>query len=456
MLSTHLSSSPARTAPERDRARRLVDEMLRRAGSPAGGGDPTAAAARTVATVEEAFELYEGRAVPDLPADRVFVVPSLISRHDPARGPEVHHLLPLLDPRYGVSASLGQHLIAALPPLILASYGDHAGRRGVVLQAPVTADLVTDLPPGAAADRISDIVRETIAFARKRFGARVVGLGATLPAFTRFGRDATPPGRNVPVVTSGHGGTIHLIRGLTHQVLETTASGSGPVRIGVIGAAGSIGTSILTTLLSELPDTGFLACDRPTRLGRVDRVVRAAGAGARTRVTADAGEVLRMCRVTVSAITESLDLEGLVPDADLSGHVLIDDSQPGCVDRDQWLRRGAHLLWPIGTTSPAPGPLHRREGYRYGIGTGLLRSHDLWGCEAEAAALALSGDHGAALTGPVTPGAVARIGALCDGIGIRPAEPQSQGRPTPADRGTAATAGGRTVPAAGPAAARTP
>ncbi|MEU8763830.1 hypothetical protein [Streptomyces sp. NPDC048659] len=374
--------------------------------------------------------MYEGRVAPDLPADRVFVVPNLLSRHDPARGPEINHLLPLLDTRYGVSASSGQHLIAALPPLVMASYGAHAGRRGLVLQAPVTADLGTDLAPAAAAERISGIVRDTIAFARKRLGAEVFGLGATLPAWTRFGRDAIAVGGNVPVVTTGHGGTVHLIRELTRRVAGEVPGG-GPVRIGVIGAAGSIGTSILTMLLADFPGLAFVACDRTTRLGRVDRVVRAAGAEGRTRVTDDAGEVLRTCPVTVSASTERLDLDALVPDADLTGHVLIDDSQPSRVDRDQWNKRGARLLWPIGTSGPADGPLNRRDGYRYGPGTGLLHSHDLWGCEAEAAVLALSGDHGAALTGPVTRGAAARVGALLDAAGVRAAAPQSHARPTP-------------------------
>ncbi|MFD5558646.1 hypothetical protein ACFWIA_33050 [Streptomyces sp. NPDC127068] len=63
--------------------------------------------------------------------------------------------------------------------------------------------------------------------------------------------------------------------------------------IGVIGAAGSIDTSILIALLAEFPDTAFLACDRPTRLGHVQRVVEAADGQQRTRVTANAGDVLR-------------------------------------------------------------------------------------------------------------------------------------------------------------------
>ncbi|MGW4650274.1 hypothetical protein [Kitasatospora sp. NPDC004289] len=438
MLPALHSTSPPRTVPDREHALRLLDAMVRRAGARPDLADPADAAALSLATVERAFGLYEGRITPDLPADRAFVVPSLISRHDPTRGPEIHHLLPLLDARYGVTPSWSQHLLAALPPLALADYGAHAGRRGVVLQAPVTADLVTDLTPEASAERISGIVRDTIGFARKRFGVQVVGLGATLPALTRFGHDAVPrgigaaaPGRNVPAVTTGHGATVHLIRSLTLDVLDSVASGSGPLRIGVIGAAGPIGSSVLTTLLAALPDAAFLACDRPARLGRVDRVVRAAGGEARTRVTADAGEVLRACRVTVSAVTERLDPDELLSGEDLAGHVLIDGYRPGCVDREQWHKRGARVLWPIGTGAPAPGPLHRRGDHRYGPGTGLLNSHDLWACEAEAAVLALSGEHGAALTGPVTPEAAARIGRLCDQAGVRAAEPQSHALPTP-------------------------
>ncbi|MEU8773559.1 alpha-hydroxy-acid oxidizing protein [Streptomyces sp. NPDC048606] len=437
------SASPPRTRPDRDLALRLLDESVRRADSADDLDDPGPAARRSLDTVERAFALYEGRDAPDLPADRVFVVPSLISRDDPSRGPEIRHLLPLLDSRYGVSATTAQHLIAALPPLVMASYGEHAGHRGLVLQTPVTADLVTDLGPDAAAARISGIVRETVSFAHDRLGARVVGLGATLPALTRFGREAVPPGPDAPIVTTGHGGTVHLIRLLARRTADTLDAPGSPLRIGVIGAAGSIGSSTLVTLLAEFPDSAFLACDRPTRLGRVRRLVEAAGAERRTDVTADPGDVVRRCRLVVSAITERLDVDALAPGMDLTGHVLIDDSQPGCVDREAWEKRGGRLLWPIGTGTAGPGPLSRRDGYSYGPGVGLLHPHDLWGCEAEAAVLALSGEHTAAVRGPVTPQAAARVGALCEQAGVRPADPQSHARPTTIYRPTSAAVGRR-------------
>lgn len=60
----------------------------------------------------------------------------------------------------------------------------------------------------------------------------------------------------------------------------------------------------------------------------------------------------------------------------------------------------------------------------------------LWGCEAEAAVLALCDDLAAALTGPVAPAAAARIGALCDQVGLRAAEPQSHSVPSPLDAPT--------------------
>ncbi|MDV5145423.1 hypothetical protein R1T08_14680 [Streptomyces sp. SBC-4] len=115
------------------------------------------------------------------------------------------------------------------------------------------------------------------------------------------------------------------------------------------------------------------------------------------------------------------------PALDLEGRVFIDDSQPGCVDRDQWEKRGGVLLWPTGSAAQGAGPLHRQNGYRFGDGLGMLHPDDLWGCEAEVAAIALTGQHQAALRSPVTVRAVHEISALYASLGIHAAEPQSYG-----------------------------
>lgn len=419
---------PAYEGPDRGAALRClesIDVVLREAG---GAADHSAAFEETVCFVEGAFALYEGRATPARPADRVFVVPSRLTRDDPSHGPEAAEIFPLLSSGYGVGTSMAQRVLALLPPAILSSYEAHQGRQGHVMLVPVTGDMVADLGPERAADRAAEIVGDAARFARDRLGADVIGLGATLPSLTRFGRSVAVDGL---VTTTGHGGTVYLIQSLARHVARSCLREDERLRMGVVGAAGSIGASALTALLTEFPEAEFVVCDRPGRLARAERVLDAAGATARATLTSDVGEVLRRCPLIVSAITERLDLDEVAPGLDLHGRVLIDDSQPGCFDRDQLEKRGGLLLWPIGSAATGTGPLHRQNGYRYGSGVGLLHADDLWGCEAEAAAIALTGDHEAALQSPVTPEAVQRIGALCASVGIRAAEPQSYATPVP-------------------------
>lgn len=428
---------PTYHGPDRSLALRCLESIDRALHEGDGCPDHSAALEETVRFVEDAFALYEGRTACAHPADRVFVVPSRITRDDPTHASECADFLPLLTSRHGVGASLTQRFLTLLPPSTVSSYGVHDGRQGRALLVPVTSDVVADLGADRASAYVTDVVRDTARFARRSLGADVMGLGATLPSLTRFGRSVAVPGL---VTTTGHGGTVHLIQSLARRVALEHPWAQGHLRIGVVGAAGSIGAAALAALLREFPETEFVACDRPRRLGRVERVLEAADAGARARVTGEVADVLGTCTLVVGAITERLDLDAVVPGMDLGGRVFIDDSQPGCVDRDQWEKRGGVLLWPVGSAARADGPLHRDNGFRYGRGTGLVQAHDLWGCEAEAAALALTGEHRAALQAPVTFGAVQEIGALCTSLGIHAAEPQSYGAPVSWDGEQPATA----------------
>ncbi|QIQ06216.1 hypothetical protein [Streptomyces liangshanensis] len=428
-----------------DRSRMLrcaesIDSVLHKVGC---FPDHAEAFERTVGYAERAFDLYEGRREPSYPADRVFLAPSRMADDDPLYGDEFGETLPLLTSLHGLDSGTVRHFLSLLPPSVLCSYQVHDGRQGHIVLAPLNSGLTADLGADRAAETARRVVQDAAVFARDRLGARVAGLGATLPSLTRFGRTVDVPGL---VTTTGHGGTVHLIRILARDVAATLLDGSGPLTVGVLGAAGSIGASILAALQQEFPDTPFVACDRPGRLGRVRRVAERQGNPARTLVTADPADLFSRCRLIVSAITEKLDLSRAAAGADLTGTVLIDDSQPGCVARDQWEARGGLLLWPVGSAE-AGGPLHRENDLLFGAASGVVHPYDVWGCEAEAAAVALTGEHDAALRAPVTPDDALRVGELCARIGVTAAQPQSYGRPAVpapvADRKNCGDHGGR-------------
>jgi len=241
---------------DRDRILRCLDSIdvvLRRSGD---HHDHTAALAQTVDFVERSFALYEGRLTTRFPADRVFVVPNRIVRDDPTHGSEPAEAMNLLDAAYGVDSSVSQRIISHLPPAIITSYEMSGGRQGHVVAVPVSADIVRDLGPDRAVARTREMVQDAALFARSKLGARVMGLGATLPALTRHGGTVRVPGL---VTTTGHGGTVHLIRSLARDIADAGTCPRGITRIGVLGAAGSIGASTLAALFHDFPDTPFTA-----------------------------------------------------------------------------------------------------------------------------------------------------------------------------------------------------
>ncbi|MER7672331.1 hypothetical protein ABTY61_28255 [Kitasatospora sp. NPDC096128] len=416
---------PAYRSYRRDGALRCLDSLetlLRKSGCFPDHADAFEA---TVGFVERAFAAYRGGAGGEAGAlDWAFVVPSRMADGDALHVDEFSDFLPLLHPRFGADAWVVRRLLSLLPPALLCRYEGGSWAGGVVL-APVNGGLAADVGQQRVRSAAQAVAQDTAEFCRSALGATVVGLGATLPGLTDFGRSIAVPGL---VTTTGHGGTVELIRALARDVVQKRFVNES-LAVGVVGAAGSIGASILDALRREFPDVPILACDRPSRLGRVERVAARTGVAGRVRVTDRVGEVFASCRLVVSAITERLDLERVAAGVDLAGTVLIDDSQPGCVDRTQWEERGGVLLWPVGSTAHVPGVPRRGAGYRYGALAGLAEPHDVWGCEAEAAAIALTGAHDAALRGPVTAAAGGRIGALCEAVGVRAARPQSFGRP---------------------------
>lgn len=403
----------------RDRILRALDSIDAAVRKTGQWPDHTEALERTTEFVDQAFAVYDGSLTPELPADRAFVVPSRMLDDDPVHGGEIAFVLPLLDSRYGVESWVVRRFFAALPPMILSTYGAADGRQGKVVSAPVSAAVIDDLGARAGYAMAQRIVSDAAEFAHRRLGAPVAGLAATLPTLTRYGRTIDVPGL---VTTTGHGGTVHMVRRLVEDVLGSGLV-SGAAWLGVVGAAGTMGQAVLAALLDAFPDVPILACDLPNRLGRI------ADGPPRLCTTSDVTEVFAACEVVVSAITQRLDLDAIAAAADLAGRVLIDDSQPGCVDRLEWEKHGGVLLWPVGTATSDSPALRRIDGYRYGEHAGLLTTHDHWCCEAEAAAIGLTGEFGAALRGPVTPEAARRIGRLCEQVGLGAAQPQSYAQP---------------------------
>jgi predicted amino acid dehydrogenase len=282
------------------------------------------------------------------------------------------------------------------------------------------------------ADVAATVLRASAEFAHLRLGAQVLGLGAILPhpTITNFGRRLHAlDGMADLVTTTGHGGTVYMIVSTVKKILrETSIQSRG--RIGVLGGAGSIGWSTTVAAL-EMVD-GHEVYSYDTRVADLTQRAKLRDVVVASSVV----DVLRNSNIIVAAVTGTIDLDGdEFKDLDLDGKVIIDDSQPGCFDRDQVEARGGKLVWVVGEDG-SDSEFITRDGlhtdgvpYNYGDYSGLYGRASEFACGQEAAVIAQHGAYDRAITGPVTPENVREIGELFEVSGVRVAPFQAYGRP---------------------------
>lgn len=382
----------------------------------------TDAATATWEFVNGAFDEFEGKKRRP-PIDWAFAAPGRTARgQDDRYAGEVTPFLPLLDPKYGVSADIRQRAIVGLAPSVIEQYQGDGDKTGAIIYTPLYQDMATDL---TGLDRLT-IPRKNVDHAARlarELGASLLGLGATIPKFTKSGTTINIEGLDT---TTGHGGTVYLMEELREEAMRYVFSQNGhtPIEVGYIGAAGSIGGSAYEIAREELEGVRINIYDQ-----RVDALQKIAQQHKATYVSKDILELLERSSVVMAAVTSDINLDEIDPERklDLRGKVIVDDSQPGCFDRGQVEERGGILTWVVGQDTSQEGYLKRVGNYGFGRESGLAAPSFVWGCEGEVGALALLGHPELALREVVTPQQAREVGKVCMELGIRAAPFQSYG-----------------------------
>ncbi|MFV0259237.1 MAG: NAD(P)-binding domain-containing protein [Acidimicrobiales bacterium] len=320
----------------------------------------------------------------------------------------------------------------SMPPMIVSRH--RSG--GVVFSVGLHQGSLARLGRGVSGMRqLRHSIGAQMSWLADRHGVELFGLGATLPALTRYGQ-AVQPDRRPFSITTGHAGTVCLInRSLTRALHRADRPHPS---IGVVGL-GSIGGSVAEHLAAR-GVCDVLVWDRHP--GPIRRLMDRVGDGSPARPAGSLSEVLGTCVATVSCVTGRLALEGRRPRGPGGGTrpTVIDDSQPAALSPSAATRAGLDLEWVVGRDTSPQRPLERTNGYRYGT-DGLASPADVWGCEAEVAVLALSGHADAAVDGPITQDDVSLVDDLFDRYQITLAPSQAFGSLT--DRDAASRAGGQ-------------
>ena len=365
----------------------------------------------TMVFLDRNFGAYEGKI--KLPErDWAFFAPTR-----PGDEEETTQFLPMLSSDFGVSQEARQHVVASLAPGVIEEYqGIDGGVQGAIVHVPINWN---ERGRGAVED-----INAAAMFARRKLGVRAIGLGAILPLFSRLGSTVNVEGLTT---TTGHGGTVHFVAETVGAVIDDKSERNEAVKsIGVIGAAGSIGGSSVELILQKFDGHMINVYDKhkPSELaGMVDRD----SWRGRTRQLVDGLDVLRLSDIIVAAVTDTIDLDIVDPELslDLSGKVIIDDSQPGYFNREQVEARGGKLIWVVGQDKSEMKPLLRENGFHFGNTSGLVNPNDVFGCEAEVYALIQAGRLDLAVRQLVTPEIALSVGALIKSSGIEVAPFQS-------------------------------
>lgn len=418
----------------------------------AAKGEVEAAYEQSQYFVDSSFDFYQGKKDLGRRIQRAFVVPVRSTRHDQADlgtgsgyASESTPFCPLLDPaRFGVSSEIRMRAIYGLPPTILDTYlrSSNHNETGALVLAPLYADMPGDLWPNGddaeqamrLASTVEYVLVETARFVYHRLGADFVGLGATLPLLTDFGNKLRrAEGLNNLTTTTGHGGTVYMLAKTTVEAMKRSRVDSGGT-IGVIGAAGSIGWSSVQALQKMLPDHKIDVFDK--HADRMSALLAANADLGALQLRDSAADVFRANNYVVCAITEKLDLAAPEFDGvDFSNIRVIDDSQPGAIDRVQIESLGGQVFWVAGSDG-SDTRFMTRDGYytggkpyNYGDSSGLHGESSEFACGLEAATVAAWGDQRNAVTRRVEYRDVEVIGDLFDRYGVEVARFQSFGRP---------------------------
>lgn len=393
--------------------------------------------------VQTAFDLFkefqEGKGSESGVGNFAFVVPIRMSRKHPEYASEVEPIIPILK---HVPAELRADFLKGLPPTIIDYYSPKdSDRRGYLVFAPIFADMLDDLSPMDAYNAAIKGINDTVDFSHRRLGAEVVGLGATIPAITNYGK--TIDNKEV-ILTTGHGGTAHLVKETVGAAIEDGHVNADTFeRIGVLGL-GSIGASIADLVRGEYPDLTLNLFDKKGARteSQIDRLASLGYDKSKLRQAKTDVDLIAESDVILSAIVGKIDLSDTESKSrlDLNGKMIIDDSQPASFDSGDVARLGGKLAWVIGYDES--GIVGRRK---YDYASMLDPSRDVFGCEAEAASLsALSEElreagysnqnraealEEAAVQDAVTPEKARRMGSLMDRLGIIPSQLQAYGRP---------------------------
>lgn len=218
--------------------------------------------------------------------------------------------------------TLIQQLAASYHTYVSSSVECEIGGRslkGEILSLPFAPQQLFEQPEAART-----ALRYTMEYAKFR-STRVLGLGALLPAISRYGSILMEYSGNVGI-TTGHGFTALTVAAYV-RIIKKARMDDRPVA--VVGAAGSTGRAVVRCLLKDNPEQELILIDLPQQLAKIRKISAINSSIHRIsddhRHIRDSGIVITMTNAHCAILSEN--------DFGYNA-VILDDAQPENVSSD--------------------------------------------------------------------------------------------------------------------------
>jgi predicted amino acid dehydrogenase len=304
-----------------------------------------------------------------------------------------------------------------LPPFEVVPYRLDGQRFGSVICVPLSVDVLAQIEKrgGNSTSRMRKvaeyalpIIGQAVRFARDRLGVKYLGLGEMMAKMTGYGKEIEKEFEGVEI-TTGHAGTTWLIEQTLLRAAELGGIDLRSQSVGIIGC-GSIGTAAAVRLAEGNVNSFVLFDLNPSSVSRLKGQLE--GLGKSVEIADSAGGVCGETKIIISAVSSIspvLKRNNIRP-----GTIIVDDSQPPTVLREEAEAAGGVVVWPL---AKMPERIRREGNYNFGP-NGVLPG-SAWGCEMEITTLAfLKRMHSNRVNHRVEPDEVDLIGRLAREAGF--------------------------------------
>lgn len=279
--------------------------------------------------------------------------------------------------------SIFDWLTMSLPPLVVSKVTGLASKTGkplmgVVIGIPMTARQLLE-----HRNKALKRILQSVNLAKKK-GAKYIALGAMTASLSKGGKDIIERIKDV-YVTTGRTYTVKNITEYIEDLIKRFSIDRGAVRIGIVGAAGGIGSGVAMSLAKKGYKRLFLI-DLERKLIHLKRhigVLEKDAAGLNIEISHKVSTIVN-CDIIVAATSSP---EIVIESYDVSpGTIIINDAQPSDVSPEIIKNRNDVLV--------IEGGVLRTRDINCHFDFGLAHRNDIFSCLAEALILARMGEEG--------------------------------------------------------------